>query len=107
MSGGGFFLSIPLFQLLFPTVSYGVIIGNLKLGSFFRGVGSTWENRKEIEFIPMMLWSIPLLIGTVLGVSVIAQLDQRFILPFMILPTCWAVLASPPAPRMATIRRTL
>jgi uncharacterized membrane protein YfcA len=33
----------------------------------------------------MMLWSIPLLIGTVLGVSVIAQLDQRFILPFMIL----------------------
>jgi len=93
MSGGGFFLSIPLFQWLFPAVSYGAIIGNLKLGSFFRGIGSTWENRKEIEFVPNMLWSIPLLIGTVLGASAIAQLDQRWILPVMVIAVLLAEFA--------------
>src|SRR5262244_334910 len=39
--GGGFFISIPLLQFLFPSVSYGAIVGNLKVGSFFRGIGST------------------------------------------------------------------
>lgn len=103
MSGGGFFLSIPLFQLLFPTVSYGAIVGNLKLGSFFRGIGSTWENRREIEFVPMMIWSLPILVGTVLGVTVIAQLDQRWILPFMVL----AVVLSEWGPILArNLRKT-
>src|SRR6516162_10695769 len=45
--GGGFFISIPLLQFLFPSVSYGAIVGNLKVGSFFRGIGSTITNRKE------------------------------------------------------------
>src|SRR5262249_17590405 len=47
--GGGFFISIPLLQFLFPSVSYGAIVGNLKVGSFFRGIGSTITNRKEID----------------------------------------------------------
>src|SRR5262249_40756140 len=54
--GGGFFISIPLLQFLFPSVSYGAIVGNLKVGSFFRGIGSTITNRKEIDWI----WKPPL-----------------------------------------------
>ena len=77
--GGGFFISIPLLQFLFPSVSYGAIVGNLKVGSFFRGIGSTITNRKEIDWLGNLLWSVPLVIGTVLGVMVIAHLHQRCI----------------------------
>src|SRR5262245_20796971 len=64
----GFFVSIPLLQFLFPSVSYGAIVGNLKVGSFFRGIGSTITDRKEIDWLGNLLWSVPLVIGTVLGV---------------------------------------
>src|SRR5215467_4137083 len=82
--GGGFFISIPLLQFLFPSVSYGAIVGNLKVGSFFRGIGSTITNRKEIDWLGNVLWSVPLVIGTVLGVMVIAKLHQRWMLPAII-----------------------
>src|SRR5215471_8734545 len=82
--GGGFFVSVPLWQFLFPSVSYGAIVGNLKVGSFFRGIGSTITNRKEIDWIGNLLWSVPLVIGTVLGVMVIAHLHQRWMLPAII-----------------------
>ena len=82
--GGGFFVSIPLLQFLFPSVSYGAIVGNLKVGSFFRGIGSTITNRKEIDWLGNLLWSVPLVIGTVLGVMVIAHLHQRWMLPAII-----------------------
>src|SRR5262249_61951051 len=49
--GGGFFISIPLLQFLFPSVSYGAIVGNLKVGSFFRGICSTITKRKEIDWL--------------------------------------------------------
>jgi uncharacterized membrane protein YfcA len=71
--GGGFFVSIPFLQFLFPSVSYGAIVGNLKVGSFFRGIGSTITNRKEIDWLGNLLWSVPLVIGTVLGVMVIGN----------------------------------
>ena len=57
---------------------------NLKVGSFFRGIGSTITNRKEIDWLKNLLWSVPLVIGTVLGVMVIAHLHQRWMLPAII-----------------------
>jgi uncharacterized membrane protein YfcA len=95
--GGGLFVSIPLFQALFPTVSYGAIVGNLKVGSFFRGIGSTITNRKEIDWLGDLLWSVPLAIGTVLGVMIIAALHQRWMLPAIIA----AIALSELAPRLA------
>ena len=82
--GGGLFVSIPLLQFLFPSVSYGAIVGNLKVGSFFRGIGSTITNRKEIDWLGNLFWSVPLVIGMVLGVMVIAHLHQRWMLPAII-----------------------
>src|SRR5256886_17622110 len=78
--GGGFFISIPLLQFLFPSVSYGAIVGNLKVGSFFRGIGSTITNRKEIDWLGNLPLSGPLGVGTVVGVLVIAHLDLRWVL---------------------------
>jgi uncharacterized membrane protein YfcA len=91
--GGGFFVSIPLLQFLFPSVSYGAIVGNLKVGSFFRGIGSTITNREEIDWLGNLLWSVPLVIGTVLGVMVIAHLDQRWMLPAIIAAIALSELA--------------
>src|SRR6516165_4962489 len=91
--GGGFFVSIPLFQFLFPTASYGAIIGNLKVGSFFRGIASTITNRNEIDWLGNLLWSVPLVIGTVLGVMVIAHLHQRWMLPAIITAIALSELA--------------
>jgi len=96
--GGGFFVSIPLLQFLFPSVSYGAIVGNLKVGSFFRGIGSTITNRKEIDWLGNLRWSVPLVIGTVLGVMVIAHLHQRWMLPAIIA----AIVLSELAPWLAT-----
>src|SRR5262245_54172771 len=96
--GGGFFVSIPLLQFLFPSVSYGASVGNLKAGSFFRGIGSTITNRKEIDWLGNLLWSVPLVIGTVLGVMVIAHLHQRWMLPAIIA----AIALSELAPCVAT-----
>src|SRR5262245_41054260 len=96
--GGGFFVSIPLLQFLFPSVSYGAIVGNLKVGSFVRGIGSTITSRKEIDWLGNLRWSVPLVIGTVLGVMVIAHLDQRWMLPAIIA----AIALSELAPRLAT-----
>src|SRR5262245_39629655 len=96
--GGGFFVSIPLLQFLFPGVTYGAILGNLKVGSFFRGIGSTITNRKEIDWLGNLLWSVPLTIGTVLGVMVIAHLHQRWMLPAIIA----AIALSELAPWLAT-----
>jgi uncharacterized membrane protein YfcA len=96
--GGGFFVSIPLLQFLFPSVSYGAIVGNLKVGSFFRGIGSTITNRKEIDWLGNLRWSVPLVIGTVLGVMVIAHLHQRWMLPAIIA----AIALSELAPWLAT-----
>jgi uncharacterized membrane protein YfcA len=95
--GGGFFVSIPLLQFLFPSVSYGAIVGNLKVGSFFRGIGSTITNRKEIDWLGNLLWSVPLVVGTVLGVMVIAHLHQRWMLPAIIA----AIVLSELAPSLA------
>src|SRR5258708_38495773 len=82
--GGGFFVSIPLLQFLFPSVSYGAIVGNLKVGSFFRGIGSTITNRKEIDWLWNLLLSLPLGIGTVLRVLVISPLHQPWVPPGII-----------------------
>ena len=95
--GGGMFFSVPLLQILFPEASFGVIVGNLKVGSWFRGLASTWATRKNIDWKNNLIISVPLLLGTVLGVSIISQLDQKWILPAII----FAVILAEVAPKIA------
>ena len=95
--GGGFFFSIPLMQILFPGITFGQVVGNLKVGSFFRGIGSTWTTRKQIDWKEDLIFSLPLLLGAILGVSAISHLSQKWLLPAMII----AVLFGELAPRIA------
>ena len=95
--GGSMFLSVPFVQILFPGISFGQIVGNIKVGSLFRGIGSTWSTRKHIDWKDCFFYSIPLLIGTVVGVSIISQLSQKWILPAII----FAIILSEAAPYTA------
>jgi uncharacterized membrane protein YfcA len=75
--GGGMFFSVPFLQFLFPGISAGAIIGNLKIGSVFRSIGSTTSTWREIDFPACVKVSALALTGTVLGTSLIAHLSQE------------------------------
>ena len=96
--GGSMFFSIPIVQLFFPTVPFGAIVGNIKIGSLFRGIGSTISTLSSINIKENILLSIPLLCGTIAGASFVAQLDQRWIFPAIV----FAVILAELAPYMAS-----
>ena len=58
--GGGMFFTVPLFQILFPNITFGSIVGNQKVGSFFRGIGSTLATRHHIDYKTNLIILIPL-----------------------------------------------
>lgn len=98
--GGGAFFSAPLIQWLFPGVSLGAIVGNIKLGSFFRSIGSTIATHKEIEYRQCFRYSIIAIIGTLGGVSIIHDLSQKWLFPIIILAIIVAVVAPKIADRL-------
>lgn len=99
MFGGGFFFSVPLMQWLFPAITFGAIIGNLKVGSIFRGVSSTWATRNEIHYSKCVSLSVLAIIGTLVGAMFVSHLSQAWLLPATIL----AVLLSEFAPRISSL----
>ncbi|NCC21547.1 MAG: sulfite exporter TauE/SafE family protein [Alphaproteobacteria bacterium] len=82
--GGGMFFSIPFLQWLFPGAPTGVIVGNLKAGSFFRGIGSTWSTFREIDFAQNLKISASAFVGTVVGASIIADISPNWLFPAIV-----------------------
>lgn len=95
--GGGAFFSAPLIQWLFPGVSLGAIVGNIKAGSFFRSIGSTITTHQHIQYKQNLKLSLIAIVGTLAGVSVIHDLSQKWLFPIIIL----AITVSIAAPRIA------
>jgi len=95
--GGSMFLALPLFQFLFPTVSFGAIIGNLKVGFIATAITSSITNRKKINYIQSLKISAFTLVGTFVGASMISDLNQDWAFPAVII----AVLVTMFAPRYA------
>jgi len=95
--GGGMFFSVPLMQWIFPGITFGSVVGNIKVGSFFRSIGSTWTTRTQIEYRRNIEISMLAFVGTVLGAFLIAYLDQSWILPATVVAVVFAELA----PRIA------
>jgi uncharacterized protein len=95
--GGGMFFALPVFQFLFPGVSAGVLVGNIKVGSLVRGIGSAFTTFKLIEFKRTILVSLVAFLGTIIGASIIADLDQRWLFFIVII----AVVVAEIAPRLA------
>jgi len=64
--GGTLFLSLPLFQILFPEMSLGAIIGNIKLGSIFRNATALVPLYTQLD--KKVLWLAPILcLGSIVG----------------------------------------
>ncbi|MBI1272752.1 MAG: TSUP family transporter [Alphaproteobacteria bacterium] len=91
--GGAMFFAVPLMQWLFPLASFGIVVGNIKMGSFFRSIGSTISTHKHIEYVDNFKLSLAAFLGTILGASAIAQLDQAWLLPAVVLAIILALLA--------------
>lgn len=85
--GGALFLSLPLFQILFPGALLGSIVGTIKVGSVFRN-GMALYGGKELltfSFSKTAKIALPLIIGTIIGSLGIVSLPQIFIIPILIL----------------------
>lgn len=82
--GGTMFLSLPVFQILFPELAMGAIIGNIKMGSVIRNLGAVFVLRKDISL--KGIWPLFTLFcgGAVLGAISIANVSQVFIPPAII-----------------------
>lgn len=83
--GGAMFFSVPLMQWLFPEISFGAVVGNIKVGSFFTFAGSTFSTRKNVFFLQNIKLAAFAFPGAVIGASIIAHLDQRWALPAIML----------------------
>ncbi|NBX66434.1 MAG: hypothetical protein EBQ96_05505 [Proteobacteria bacterium] len=90
--GGTMFFTIPLMQVLFPAASFGVIIGNAKVGSFFRSIGSTISTHKQIAYKDCLKLSVTAFIGTAIGASLIADLSQMWLFPAVCMAILFCVL---------------
>ena len=101
--GGAGFFAVPIMQWLFPAVSFGTIIGNLKVGSFCRSVGSTASTHRKIEYGPNLKLSAIAAPGAALSSYLIADLDQRWLF-LAILLAVGLTLAAPRVAHLVTKR---
>src|SRR3989338_10424510 len=75
--GGGMFFSVPLMQILFPGITFGAIVGNVKVGSLFRSIGSTFSTRHEIEYRRNIEVIVIAFAGTILGAFLISHRSEE------------------------------
>lgn len=95
--GGAMFFSVPLVQSLFPAITFGNVVGNIKVGSFLTVVGSTLSTHKHIAYKDNVRVAAIAFVGTILGASLISDLSQKWLFPAV----CMAILLSFFAPRLA------
>ncbi len=76
--GGTLFLSLPLFQILFPEMSLGAIVGNVKFGSIFRNATALIPLYKQLD--KKVLWLAPTLcLGSIMGSWLVASVSQAVV----------------------------
>lgn len=96
--GGAAFISIPFIQWCYPQATVGAVVGNLKVGGFFRSIGSTLSTYKDIAFIENFKLVPAAFLGTVAGALLIAHIDEKWMLPAIVM----AILFTVQAPKLAT-----
>lgn len=98
--GGAMFLSIAIFQLVFPHAAVGQLIGTIKVGSLARRATSVAVTFKQVNLrrhAAEIL--IPLLLGAVVGADFISDVSQLWVLPAIVL----AILVSENAKRLGSV----
>ncbi len=83
--GGTMFFSVPVFQILFPEMTLGALIGNIKPGSVVRNVASLLPLRHDINYRGLLFLLIPLALGSVVGAFGIVHMSQAFVLPILLI----------------------
>lgn len=82
--GGAGAVSVTVFQVLFPEMALGAVIGNIKLGSAVRSACSLISLRQDIEYRRVIPLILPLGAGTVLGAMAIAHISQFAVIPILL-----------------------
>ncbi len=76
--GGTLFLSLPLFQILFPEMSLGAIVGNIKFGSIFRNATALLPLYRKID--RQILWLAPVLcVGSIVGSWLVVSVSHEIV----------------------------
>lgn len=81
--GGTLFLSLPIFQILFPEMAFGALIGNIKLGSVVRNLAAAVPLRKHID-TDIWILGLVLSVGSIIGALFIAEASLVWV-PFALL----------------------
>jgi uncharacterized membrane protein YfcA len=92
--GASQFLSIPIFQLFFPQMTLGAIVGNLRIGNMLRDAIALIPVRKDIKLASLWSYIVVICIGSVLGTLATANIPQWVLLPILLL----AVMVTEAAP---------
>lgn len=98
--GGAMFLSIPLFQLVFPHAAVGQLIGTIKVGSLARGASAVAVTLRKVDLrdhVAEIL--IPLLVGTLVASYFISGISQLWVLPAVLM----AIAVSENAKRLSKV----
>ena len=94
-------LNLAVMQLLLPGANFGVLVGQSKVGGILRGTGFLLSVYKKIDLkIIAWIWP-PIAIGSVVGVSLIAHLDSKWIFPTLVGAYFIAEFAGKIAPRIS------
>ena len=73
--GGTLFLSLPLFQILFPELAIATIIGTVKFGSVIRNAKAVYDDRTNVERSTLILL-IPLGLGSIAGAVFLTEMTM-------------------------------
>ena len=94
--GGNLFLSLPLFQIMFPDMGLGAMIGTIKPGSIVRNLASLVPLRKHIMVRSNLLFALSLSVGSIIGATFIAALSASKVSVIPVLILGWFVMISAP-----------
>lgn len=94
--GGNLFLSLPLFQIMFPDMVLGAMIGNIKPGSIVRNLASLAPLRNQIMVKATLSFAAALCVGSLSGALLITYLSASkvFVIPILVLG--WLVMTYAP-----------
>jgi uncharacterized protein len=82
--GASMFLSLPLFQVLFPQMSLAFWIANIKVGSLFRNGVAVFAAREKLDVKKAMIVTVPVVIGSIVGAQFAVSFPQIFVIPIIV-----------------------
>ncbi len=78
-------LNLAVMQIILPGASFGALVGTAKFGGMIRGSGFLLSVYQKID-LKLIAWILPpIIVGTLIGVNLIAHLDSKWIFPTLVI----------------------